>query len=48
LLLLVAKIADLGVAKVVQATARNQLAKVLGTADFMPPEALMPHSKYEL
>ena len=47
----VAKIADLGVAKVVQADSkatRNQLTKVPGTVDFMPPEALVDNPKYGL
>ena len=47
----VAKIADLGVAKVVQAdkkATRNQLTKVPGTVDFMPPEALVDNPKYGL
>ena len=36
----VAKIGDLGVAKVVKADSRSPLTHVPGTADFMPPEAL--------
>ncbi|XP_065884123.1 serine/threonine-protein kinase WNK-like isoform X2 [Dysidea avara] len=36
----VAKISDLGVAKVVKADSRKTLTKAPGTVDFMPPEAL--------
>ena len=36
----VAKISDLGVAKVIQADSRKTMTKAPGTADFMPPEAL--------
>ena len=42
----VAKISDLGVAKVVKAGAKNTLTKAPGTTDFMPPEALADHPKY--
>ncbi|XP_065884127.1 uncharacterized protein [Dysidea avara] len=37
----VAKISDLGVAKVIKADSRKTLTKAPGTTDFMPPEALM-------
>ena len=46
----VAKIADLGVAKMVQADSkrtRTQFTKVPGTADFMPPEALQDNPHYD-
>ena len=36
----VAKISDLGVAKVIQADSRMTMTKAPGTVDFMPPEAL--------
>ena len=36
----VAKISDLGVAKVIQADSRKTMTKAPGTVDFMPPEAL--------
>ena len=36
----VAKISDLGVAKVIKADSRKTLTKAPGTVDFMPPEAL--------
>ena len=36
----VAKISDLGVAKVIKADSRKTMTKVPGTVDFMPPEAL--------
>ena len=36
----VAKISDLGVAKVVRADSRKTMTKAPGTVDFMPPEAL--------
>ena len=36
-----AKISDLGVAKVVRPDSKKSLTKVPGTADFMPPEALV-------
>ena len=45
----VAKIADLGVAKLVQADSRTktQLTKLPGTVDFMPPEAFEDNSHYD-
>ena len=43
---LVAKISDLGVAKVVKVGTKNTLTKAPGTTDFMPPEALADHPKY--
>ena len=36
----VAKISDLGVAKVIKAESRKMMTKAPGTVDFMPPEAL--------
>ena len=39
--LLRAKISDLGVAKVVKTNNKKSLTKIPGTADFMPPEALL-------
>jgi len=36
----VAKISDLGVAKVIKADSRKTMTKAPGTVDFMPPEAL--------
>ena len=42
----VAKISDLGVAKVVKAGTKNTQTKAPGTTDFMPPEALADHPKY--
>ena len=36
----VAKISDLGVAKVIKADSRKTMTKASGTVDFMPPEAL--------
>ena len=36
----VAKISDLGVAKVIKADSRKRMTKAPGTIDFMPPEAL--------
>ena len=36
----VAKISDLGVAKVIQADSRKMMTKAPGTVDFMPPKAL--------
>ena len=36
----VAKISDLGVAKVIKADSRKTMTKVPGTVDFMPPESL--------
>ena len=43
----VAKISDLGVAKVVRADSRAKLTKVPGTADFMPPESFSDMPKYD-
>ena len=43
---LVAKISDLGVAKVIKADSKKTMTKVPGTADFMPPEANTPSPKY--
>jgi len=45
----VAKIADLGVARIVKAdsqSTRSQLTLVPGTPDFMPPETLVNNPKY--
>ena len=42
----VAKISDLGVAKVIEADCRNTKTLAPGTVDFMPPEALMENPKY--
>ena len=42
----VAKISDLGVAKVVRTDSRKTLTKVPGTVDFMPPEATTSSPKY--
>ena len=36
----VAKISDLGVAKVIKADSRKTMTRALGTVDFMPPESL--------
>ncbi|XP_065905069.1 uncharacterized protein [Dysidea avara] len=47
--ILVAKIADLGVAKVIQfdkKTTHSKLNKMPGTADFMPPEAMTKNPVY--
>ena len=44
---LVAKISDLGVTKVVKANSRATLTKAPGTANFMPPEALMENPRYD-
>ena len=41
-----AKISDLGVAKVIKADSKKTMTKVPGTADFMPPEANTPSPKY--
>ena len=46
----VAKIADLGVAKMVQVDSmrtKTQLTKLLGTVDFMPPEAFEDNPHYD-
>ena len=42
----VAKISDLGVAKVIKADNTKTMTKVPGTADFMPPEANTPTPTY--
>ena len=42
----VAKISDLGVAKVIQADSRKTMTKAPGTVDFMPPEALDKNPVY--
>ena len=42
----VAKITDLGVAKVIKADSRKTMTKAPGTVDFMPPESLDDTPKY--
>ena len=42
----VAKISDLGVAKVVKLDSKNTMTRAPGTSDFMPPEALQGSLKY--
>ena len=42
----VAKISDLGVAKVIKADSRKTMTKAPGTVDFMPPEALASSPLY--
>ena len=42
----VAKISDLGVAKVIKADSRKTMTKVPGTVDFMPPESLTDNPEY--
>ena len=42
----VAKISDLGVAKVIQADSRKTMTKAPGTVDFMPPETLIINPVY--
>ena len=42
----VAKISDLGVAKVIKADSRKSMTKAPGTVDFMPPEALTRNPIY--
>ena len=42
----VAKISDLGVAKVIKADSKKTMTKVPGTVDFMPPEALSSRPNY--
>ena len=42
----VAKISDLGVAKVIKADAKKTMTRAPGTIDFMPPEALSTHPTY--
>jgi len=44
----VAKISDLGVAKVIQADSKKTNTRGPGTLDFMPPEALKEHPEYGL
>ena len=41
-----AKISDLGVAKVIPADSKKTKTRAPGTADFMPPEALLKTSDY--
>ena len=43
---LVAKISDLGVAKVIQADNKKTKTRAPGTVDFMPPEALLDRPEY--
>ena len=43
---LVAKISDLGVAKVIRADSRRTKTRAPGTVDFMPPEALQEFPEY--
>ena len=42
----VAKISDLGVAKVIKADSRKTMTKAPGTVDFMPPESLRDNPEY--
>jgi len=42
----VAKISDLGVAKVIKADSRKIMTKAPGTVDFMPPESLTENPEY--
>jgi len=42
----VAKISDLGVAKVIKADSRKTMTKAPGTVDFMPPETLSNRPEY--
>ena len=42
----VAKISDLGVAKVIKADSRKTMTKAPGTVDFMPPESLTDNPEY--
>ena len=44
----VAKISDLGVAKVIQVDSRKTKTPVPGTVDFMPPEALQQYANYDV
>ena len=44
----VAKIADLGVAKMINVDDKRSLTKVPGTVDFMPPEATQHRPKYDM
>ena len=43
----VAKISDVGVAKVINATSSNALVRALGSVDFMPPESLTKSPVYD-
>ena len=43
----VAKISDVGVAKVINATSRKALTRALGISDFMPPESLTRNPVYD-
>ena len=42
----VAKISDLGVAKVIKADSQKTMTKAPGTVDFMPPESLVKKPVY--
>ena len=42
----VAKISDLGVAKVIQADSKKTKTRAPGTVNFMPPEALLETPEY--
>ena len=42
----VAKISDLGVAKVIQVDGKKTITRAPGTVDFMPPEALLETPEY--
>ena len=42
----VAKVSDLGVAKVIKADSRKTMTKAPGTVDFMPPESLADNPEY--
>ena len=42
----VARISDLGVAKVIQADSKKTKTRAPGTVDFMPPEALLESPEY--
>jgi len=42
----VAKISDLGLAKVMQAKSKKTNTRTTGTVDFMPPEALLENPEY--
>jgi len=44
----VAKISDLGVAKVIKADSKKTMTKAPGTSDFMPPECLGKNPNYDL
>ena len=43
---LIAKISDLGVAKVIQADSKKTKTRAPGTVDFMPPESLLDRPEY--